>query len=633
MNNERVNCAIRRLTIVLAFVTAVYHIAYVFWFPWGTTTHTILHLGAALLLVLLPKAFEEQGFRRVVSVLALLLASITIPFFLIMSDTLEMKYGMGLNTLEFAMGLAVIATTVLAVYLAWGLAIPVVCVLFLTYFFFGYMIPGPMQAARMPTADYAMAFLAAGGSSGIFAGVTNVSANYIFLFVLFGAVFGATGVLSMFIEVGRYFGQLVRGGAAFTAIVGSALMGSVTGATVANVALTGSVTIPTMKKQGYRSTDAVAIESVASCGGQVLPPIMGTGAILMASFLGMPYVSILAMAMVPAMLFFAGLLITALVVARNRPIALDEEPIDWALVRGHLAHFVIPVGLVIYLLLIGRSPEIAIVWALIAGIALFLLRPSNLTSWRQMWCSIKSLCVGLVQGARQAAEIAVVLAAIAVVAQALITTAAAPKLALMMRAFAGDIPLLWLIMSMVTCIILGFGMPTAAAYTLVAIMMVPAMSQFGLEPHVAHFFIFYYAVYAAVTPPVATAVIVGSKIAQVGFWPAAWASVKFMIVPLLLPFAFVYHPELLAFPNVTLALLMPALALLVAAFHGSVLLYGGLDGRYDALTVAMTGVGFVTAVLWIFLSMPSLLIISTALAIGGMLLQTYRSQPMQKAVA
>ena len=633
MNHQRVNSVVRWLTTVLAFVAAVYHIAYVFWFPWGTTTHTILHVGAALTLVLLPRAFEEQGFRRLVSVLALLMASATIPFFLVMSDTLEMKYGMGLTTLEFAMGLAVIATTVLAVYLAWGLAIPIVCLFFLTYFFFGYMVPGPLQAARMPTADYAMAFLAAGGSSGIFAGVTNVSANYIFLFVLFGAVFGATGVLSMFIELGRYLGQVVRGGAAFTAIVGSALMGSVTGATVANVALTGSVTIPTMKKQGYRSTDAVAIESVSSCGGQVLPPIMGTGAILMASFLGMPYISILAMAVVPAMLFFAGLLVTAMVVARNRPIAIDEDPIDWALIRGHLAHFVIPVGLVVYLLMIGRSPEVAIVWALLTGIGLFLLRPRNLASWQQMWSSIKGVSVGLVQGARQAAEIAVVLAAIAVVAQALITTAAAPKLALMLRSFAGDLPLLWLVMSMVTCIILGFGMPTAAAYTLVAVMMVPAMSQLGLEPHVAHFFIFYYAVYAAVTPPVATAVIVGSKIGQVGFWPAAWASVKFMIIPLLLPFAFVYHPALLAFPNVTLDLLMPALALLVAAFHASVLLYGGLDGRFNGLTIAMMGVGLVTAVLWIFLSIPILLIISTALALGGFLLQTYRTQQVPRAVA
>ena len=602
----------------------VYQVAYIFLLPWGTSHHTILHLGFALVLVSLPRLLEGKRHRRVLSLIVLVMALASIPFFFIMSDHLDIKFGLGLTSLEFSMAVVIIATTIMAAYLAWGITIPAVCVLFLAYFFFGHALPDPFQAAQMPSYDYAMTFLAAGGASGIFAGVTSISAQFIFLFILYGAVLSATGVISMFIEVGKFLGQVVKGGAAFTAIVGSSLLGTVTGATVANVALTGAVTIPSMKSQGYSPEDAVAIESAASCGGQLLPPIMGAGAILMASFLNVPYFTVVKMAVIPALLYYLILVISILIMARNRPIVVDDEPIDWRLIAKHLPTFAISLSLIIFLLADGRSPQTAIIWGLIASIVLHFLRPKNLFSILELRNRVLELYRGLIDGARQAAEIAVVLAAIAIVAQTLITTALAPKLTIMMRFLAGDFTIGWLLVSMAACIILGFGMPTAAAYTIVAILLVPAMREIGIAAEAVHFFLFYFAVYAAVTPPIATAIIVGSKIAGASFWRAAAASMRLMIIPLLLPYFFIYHPSILQFPNVSIDLLLSVVAVLLAAFCTVVVSERVFIRRTNAAEIVLSAMALSGVIIWVLTDAIIALVASLGLAATMVLLHLRR---------
>jgi len=611
----------------MALVAAVYHLGYALLRPWDDSRHTIVHVGLGIVIVGLTQMMLREGPRRWLAALAVCGGGIGTAYLFFVADDLEMRFGLGLTEAQMLAGWACILAIVVLCWLEWGGTITVVGVSGLVYFFFGHLLPGPLRAAPFPSFDYAMTFLVSGAGSGIFGQITPISANIIFLFMLFGALLGSTGVTRLFLELGAWLGRLTQGGAAITCVVASSLFGTVTGATVANVAITGTFTIPTMRRQGIRGEHAGAIEAVASCGGQILPPVMGVGAFVMAAYLGVSYMTVAAMAVIPALLYYASVLIGVWILVRRAGHVEERTPVDLALIRATTPPFLIPLGVLVYFLVRGYSPGSAALYAIGALVAVTFARPSAWRSLSELRRTALSVIEGLIEGAKMGAGLAVVTGVISLVAQSLITTALGPKFASAVASLVSGNLLMGLLLLMMAALLLGCGLPTVAAYTMVAIMLIPAMNKLGVDPAAAHFFAYYFAVYAAVTPPVATAAIIASRIAGASFWGTAWASTRLMAGPLLLPFLFVYHQELLVFPPDPAAIALPLLAWLVGTVGFLALVYRHLIGPMTTLDCALAAAAGAAVVVW----MTAGLMVMLPVAVAALLLlgtrQYLRSGP------
>ncbi len=585
----------------LAFLAAIYHIAYALWRPWTVGEHAMLHVGFVCLLVGLAQAQNAGMMRRGLAIAAVVLTVAATPYLFLNADDIDIRFGIGLTTGQVVAGVAIIVAAITLCWLEWGGVVAGFGIASLVYFFFGSYLPGPLAAAPHPSFDYAMTFLISSGSSGIFGQVTPISANVIFLFMIFGALLEATGVTRLFFEIGSLFSRFMRGGSAAGAVVSSSLLGTVTGATVANVAIAGAFTIPSMKKQGFKPDDAGAIETVASCGGQILPPVMGVGAFVMAANLGIPYIEVAAMALVPAILYYASVFIGVVFLVRRTRIPRVAEPIDAAALKAEILPFLVPLTILTVLLLQGYSPTTAVIFAIASVCVVTLLRPTTWRSTDNFIAALSQIGAGLISGARQGAALGVVMAVTSLLAQSLITTAMAPKFASAVGALVGANMLLGLILVMFAALVVGIGLPTVASYIMVAIMLVPALTRIGVDTHAAHMFAFYFAVFAAVTPPAAEAAQVASRIAQTSFWRTAAASMRLMVGPVLIPFIFVYQTAMLGFFTSPLELLMP-----VAAWAIGTVALSAMTQRYgvaqttamDMLLLAAASVLVVVSVVW-----------------------------------
>lgn len=583
----------------LALLAALYHLYFAYYRPFTEGEHAIIHVGLATTLIAIYQAIQNRGAMRLLAIVCLVTAVIASIYLFSVTEDLEIRFGLGLRPMQLYAGIAIISVVVILCWMEWGIVISALAVTALLYFFFGDNIRGPLQAASHPSFDYAMTFLISSGGSGLYGQITPISANIIFLFMLFGALLASTGVTNLFMELGNWLGRLLKGGAAVTCVVSSSLLGTVTGATVANVAITGTFTIPTMKRQGFAARDAGAVESVASCGGQILPPVMGAGAFIMASFLGVSYIEIAAAALLPAILFFAGVLIGVFFLVQTTGRVMQTDPPDFGIIRREFLPFVFPLVVLVYFLIQGYSATGSVVMAIGAVVATTFLRPSTWRSAAQFRKAMGTLLSGLINGARQGAALAVITAAISIVAQSLITTALGPKFASALAGFVGDNLLIALVVVMVASILLGCGLPTVAAYTMVAIMMVPALRNIGVDPLSAHMFVYYFAVFAAVTPPIATAAMVASRIAETSFWATAWASMRLMSRPLILPFLFVFHGDVLSFPPDPRTVFLPIVAWSLATTGLLILTVGYFITETSLAERMLSGVAAVCSLAWI----------------------------------
>jgi len=536
---------------------------------------------AIALVVLVFVASQTSRVKRGLLFLVLVASLVSLGYIFNQSFRLEMQMGMRLSDLDFAIGAILIATIIIVTWLQWGWVLATVAILAILFLFLGYHVPGPMRAPVM-TPQYAMSFAAMNLGTGLFGLVTPLSSGIIFYFMLFSGVMTGTGVTAMFLEVGKALGRLLRGGAALTAIIGSSLMGTVTGATAANVALTGSFTIPTMKSQGFRPSSASAIESVASSGGQIMPPIMGAAAFLMASMLGIPYVRIMQKAVLPALLYYGVTIIGTMVLIRHFGVKPPPEEVDKRLILTRVPVFLIPLGLLIVLLVQGHSPGWSAIWALAACTVLSLF--SKGTRPKSLWGFLQDFARGAILGA----EIAIAFFAIALVSQAVITTGLAPKVSFLIIGLSQGRLFLGLLLIMVGCLILGMGMTTMAAYLLTAIVMVPSLTALGVDMVEGHFFAFYFAVFSAVTPPIATAAIIGSKIAKANFWDCAMQGFRLSLPLFLIPFAFISQPQLLNFPHLGWGALYMSVILLVSGLALAMTIYRHLLVRLNNLEFALS---------------------------------------------
>ncbi len=465
-------------------------------------------------------------------------------------------------------GVTIVACVLALTYLVWGKILATVIAFAIFYFVFGNYFPGNFNF-NPPETEIIVSYLAGmGGARGVIWGIP-LSANTLFLIIVFGGLLKGTRILELFNELGRMLLNISRGGICYSAILASTAIGMVTGQAVANIALSGSVTIPSMKQRGVSGERAGAIEVVASLGSQLIPPIMGLGGFLMAVNLGVPYADIATAAIVPAFLFVVVLFIGAYFVAASTP-SLDasKEPVNAKMIGWILPSFLVSFLTLLTLLYMRYSPGYSALWATFLLLGLSIVRP------REYRPSIRQVWDGLVYGVISACHLAVILAGIGIVVQVLVTTGTGFDLGRLIMVAAGGEIYLALIFGMMISLLVGLGLPTPAAYALIAIIMVPFLIDFGIQPLVAHFFGFYFAIFSAVTPPVAVGVMAATRISGDSFYGTAKEAVKMSLVSVLIPFAFAAFPSILAFPNIGIDGALVAIALIVTTIFWGASIYG-----------------------------------------------------------
>ncbi len=422
-----------------------------------------------------------------------------------------------------------------------GLIFPVLVLIGIGYALFGNLLPGALSHRGFDAAFVTETIFL--GDLGIWGMLTGVAATVIAAFVLFGALLLHSGGGQAFMDLAMRLGGRQPGGAAKIATIASGLFGMISGSAVANVATTGNFTIPMMIRLGYPRPFAAAVEAVASTGGQIAPPIMGAAAFVMAEILGVPYTTIIVGAILPAVLFYVSVFVTVHFVAQQRGLAVvpeDEMP-DWKTITA--PRRVLPIlaalgglGIGIWL---GRSIATAAFYGVVGLLIAFVATQAGRLNPREM---VGRVIDGLEDAGKGMVIIGVLLAGAQVLVSMINMTGIGVTLSSLIVTMAGDSVVLVAIIVGLVCLIMGMGLPTTAAYVLVAAVLAPAMTAVGVDPLAAHLFVFYFATISVITPPVCVAVFVGSGIAGTNWLPAAGEAVRLGAVTYLVPFLLLLYP-------------------------------------------------------------------------------------------
>ncbi len=470
------------------------------------------------------------------------------------------------NDTDMIFGWIMIVSILSLTLIHWGLLLTSVITIAIVYFFFGYLIENPLFVTPEYDTPFILNYIGLGTNQGFYY-LAQVAADAIYFLIIYAAILLGVGMLDMILEVGKVTGRRISGGAAGPALIGSGIVSSIMGQAVSNVVLTGRLTIPMMKKYGYRPSMAGAIEATASTAGQIMPPIMGLAAFIIASFLNRPYIDVALSAMIPGLLYLVGCAIAIVVYAKRHQLPRLVEKADTAMIRRLLPTFVVSFGVVLWLLLGYRSPAIAGLWGIVLALGMSLLQGK----WRPDKAKLYN---AIEEGFYLVAVLSLLLIAIGPLGQVMLTTNLSGRLGAALVQYLPDNQLLLLLGAMVVSLILGMGLPTPVAYIIVALALVPFMQQIGVAPLQAHFFVFYFAVFSTLTPPVAVSVLAAGKLAGSSFLSTAGDALRIAATTFIIPFAFVYSPELMSFPNMTWDVIPPLLEVLGIQFAASVAGYG-----------------------------------------------------------
>jgi TRAP transporter 4TM/12TM fusion protein len=404
--------------------------------------------------------------------------------------------------------------------------------------------------------------------NGIYGIPLMVMATYIFLFILFGAILVRSGAGRFFINVALALTGSKVGGPAKASVVSSCLMASVSGSAVANVVTTGSFTIPLMKRVGYRPAFAAAVEACSSSGGQIMPPVMGAAAFVIAEFLNMPYLDVALAGLFPALIYFFSIFVMVHFEARKRNLATispEEMPnLKSELKRG--GHLFLSIAVIVVLMIIGYTPMFAAFWAIISILILSSLRKETRMSPRDILSALE-------EGARLAVPVSIACAAAGIIIGCVFVSGLGLKFTNVIVSIAGGQLWIALILTMIASLILGMGLTTTAVYITLAALVIPALTQMGVAPIAAHLFAFYFGLVSAITPPVALAAFAAAGIAGSNPMETGFKSFRLGIAKYVLPFVFIFAPGLV----------------FVGDWHEIVLaVTGGFAGIY-ALTVTTEG--------------------------------------------
>jgi len=504
--------------------------------------------------------------------------------------------------------------------------IPILCVVaaLLIYTFYNQLSYNPSFFSALKNVVYKLFYT----TSGVIGTPINVCFTYIVLFIIFGAFLERTGIASFFIDFANRVAGWSSGGPAKVAVISSALCGMVSGSSVGNTVTTGSVTIPMMKKTGYKPEFAGAVEAAASTGGQIMPPIMGAAAFLMAEYMDLPYAEVAVKAILPAILYFSGIFIAVHLEAKKlglQGIPRTELP-KWGYLLRNL-YLILPLVLLVWLVSSGAktmatSAALSILASFIIGFIHLLatnIRQMNGQGFGKiLWLTVKASLLSaidaLAAGAKGAITVAVACAMAGMIAGCITVTGLASILINAIVQLAGNATIVGLVLTMLCCIVLGMGVPTTANYCIMASTCAPILIQLGFSPVAAHFFVFYFGIVADITPPVALAAYAGSAIAKSNPMKTGINATKLAIAAFIVPYIFAYNPSMLFVGNVEWydVLLISVTALLglfgiAAALNGHLfrkipmvlrlaLVAGGLGMMIPGLTSDLIGLAVVAAI-------------------------------------
>lgn len=540
-----------------------------------------LHMALALPFV----ALYGRGFT--VSGLVLAAAGIAACGWIAVNhDALGDQYGMLFGTEQYVVAFVLLAVVLEMARRAIGWPLPSVAAAALLYAFFGQHIPGEFGHSGVPPASLLGTLVIAEG--GLWGQLTGISVSVVAVFVIFGAILNAGEAGQGFMNVASAAAGSLRGGAAKVSVVSSALFGSISGSASANVASTGAITLPAMRRLGYPRPLAGAVEAVASTGGQIMPPLMGAGAFVMVELTGVPYATIMLAALPPALLYFFTVWIGVDAFATRydlKALPADERPSGRA-VAVTSAFFLVPFAILLWGMFgEGFTPQYAAVYAIAAGAALLLLDARLTLDGRR---TVRRLALAATTAGAQVAVIASVILCASIVIGVLGITGLGVKVTSLILSGSGG--MLWpaLLLTALACIILGMEVPTTAAYVICVSVAGPALVELGLDPLQAHLFVFWYALLSTITPPVCGAVFIAA-----GMVGAPWLRVAVFAMGLgvglyLLPLAMVSTPGLIGLPESATAAMLAtlkvgaglaavswgAIARRSAAFRGGLVLAG-----------------------------------------------------------
>jgi TRAP transporter 4TM/12TM fusion protein len=443
-----------------------------------------------------------------------------------------------LSPMDMAVGIAGIVLVLEATRRTIGAALPIVAIAFLLYGFAGPWLPGWLYHRGLsPELTVDQTWFT---TEGVFGVPMSVAGTYVILFIIFGTFLEKSGAGQFFMNFANAIAGGARGGPGKVSVVSSSLFGTISGSAVANVMVDGWLTIPMMKRAGFKPEAAAAIEAVASTGGQIMPPIMGAAAFVMAEFLGVSYTQVMIAAAIPAF-FYYGALFAAIHFNAVRS-GLKGLPREELPILGHIiwrqGHLFLPVFVLLGLLLYGYTPTYGAIMATVALVGISWLRPATGLRWRTCLEALRD-------GSAHTVPVAMACASAGIVIGIVLQTGLALRFTAFLVELTYGYLVLALVITMVAGVILGMGMPTTPAYIMQAALLVPAIMKLGVTPMAAHMFAFYFSCLSAVTPPVALAVYAAASIGGAGLWKSGVQAVKFAAAGFIVPYFFIYNPALL----------------------------------------------------------------------------------------
>lgn len=502
-----------------------------------------MHLGlVAAIGFLLTDPFKKRSTVGVIlNYIFALLIMITMAYVVINNRAILYRIAMVTPVETIQLVLGVLATVLVLVLCrrTIGWALPIIACVFIAYAFIGPYLGGVlyhrgMSIDRLVEQLY-LTF------AGLFGEPMTVSATYVFMFVFFGACLDSMGTGEFLMGLAKGLVGKYRGGPGLMAVVSSALMGTISGSAVANVATTGVFTIPLMKRVGYDKNFAGAVEAVASSGGQIMPPVMGAGAFLMAEYLGCTYSEIIKAAIIPAVLYFLCVFLQVYLFARKHdlpgvPASEIRSPLSVIKESGYMA---LPLVMIIIMLVTGYSPMRAGFWGVLATLAAACLKKKSREHL------FKKFVKAMKSAAKSAIGVCSACACAGIVICVLKQTGLGLKFSSAIVSMSGGNVLIALILAMLSSLVLGMGLPTTASYVIQATLVAPALVNMGLLPIQAHLFVFYFACMACITPPVALAAYTAAPIAQGNPMKIGFNAFKLGLAAFVVPFAFAFSPAIL----------------------------------------------------------------------------------------
>ena len=536
-----------RLVGVLALALGLFHLANVSGLlVLSTMIVRALHLTIMMALVFLrpwdPAAEQSRGgIPRAWGQLLSIASLLTGGYLLVRWDEIALSGGLTIAA-DILVAWVIIVLVLEATRRAVGNFLAAITGAFLLYPFVSPYLPGILYS-RGVRAETVASFLSLTGQ-GIYGIPIGVASTYIILFTIFGAFLTEFGAGDFFFKLANSVTRGLTAASAKTAVIFSTLLGMISGSAAGNVAVTGSFTIPMMRREGYQPRQAAAIEAVVSTGGQIMPPVMGAAAFIMAEIVGTPYVNIMKAGLIPALLFFVSILFVVHLLALKSGIEPDaadsvDAPMAMTLLNG--LPFALPFASLVAMMIAGFSPVKASFYAIVMLLVLYLVVSRELS--RELFLKIGRATIA---GVKSAVPISIACAAAGIISGIMAITGLGSKLSIFIIALSGGIPFIGLLLTMVVAIILGMGLPTTASYLILATVVAPALADMGVPLLTAHMFVFFFGCVSTITPPVALASYVAAGIANADINQVGWTAFRYGLVCYLLPFAFFFSPALLS---------------------------------------------------------------------------------------